>query len=55
MFGLIFLKVLVDFSDILDSLFDIYCERIKSFEETLQARLFQPSKNIVMDIKLVKI
>lgn len=48
-------KVLVDFSDILDSLFDIYCERIKSFEETLQARLFQPSKKYCDGYKLVKI
>lgn len=48
-------KIIVDFSDILDSLFEIYCERIKSFEEALKARLFQPSKRYYDGYKLIKI
>lgn len=48
-------KVLIDLSDILDRLFEIYCERIQLFEQNLKARLFQPSKIYRDGYKLIKI
>jgi len=48
-------KVIIDLSDILDELFEIYSFKIKSFEDKLQSRIFPVSKKHFEGFKLIKI
>lgn len=48
-------QVIIDLSDILDELFEVYSLKIKSFEDKLQSRIFPISKKYFEGFKLIKI
>jgi hypothetical protein len=48
-------QVIIDLSDILDELFEVYSLKIKSFEDKLQSRIFPVSKKYFEGFKLIKI
>lgn len=48
-------EVIIDLSDILDDLFEVYTERIDAFENTLKSKQFQPSKTYRNGFKLMRI
>lgn len=48
-------QVIIDLSDILDELFEVYSLKIKSFEDKLCSRMFPVSKKYFGGFKLIKI
>jgi hypothetical protein len=48
-------QVIIDLSDILDELFEVYSLKIKSFEDKLQSRIFPISKKYFEGFKLIRI
>jgi len=49
------IRVIIDFSDIIDKLFEIYCEKIGLFEKNLKSKLFQVSEKYRDGYKIMKI